>query len=459
MNKILNTEEILNSLPDLSKKRCFGSIDGQGESYFSINWDGEWETESNLTKSSFLMLDPEKLKPGDIFLKEEGGEIKIHSPFFTSRNFELPKGKFSVRGVAPCISWTDKRKKGIKASEPRTYKRFIRTTEKDVKNIPFPLGLKDPNKNRYTRGYLPLKISNLLFEIYFIKEGPYLIIELRESELDFTIFQNYSNKISLLLSYLFGISMDHNFADLVFGDQMKPDEVFWYSGIKTKSSKHPVLPNCDMHLPGESGLEKIHFLSINSISQIFEFFCLNNKLLLPLTNLISFHLLPIEMRGILLSVALESLSRIILEENKIKFSPPIENKKWKPLIKRFEYFLKNEKLDLTNQETDFLKNRFNSINQPSNFEKLTRPFQLHKIELSEEEKNAINRRNDFLHGNNILDPDAQIFENENWKIPHSIEMRIFSSVSKLFLKYLGYQGPFINWGKHGEYHDDCVEWI
>lgn len=103
-----------------------------------------------------------------------------------------------------------------------------------------------------------------------------------------------------------------------------------------------------------------------------------------------------------------------------------------------------------------LKRRISEINKPinkkhlTNNEKLTRPFTQLGLNLSVHDISIIEHRNDLLHGNILL-------QNENRKTDENINnymayvsAKLFTLISKLILKSIGYNGYIYNQAKYLE---------
>lgn len=142
------------------------------------------------------------------------------------------------------------------------------------------------------------------------------------------------------------------------------------------------------------------------------------------------------------SIALETLTNIIYNENKQKVNP-IEDKKLAAIIR--------EKLKAVVSEYDsfissyglkILDAKINEINKPTNSKKLSRPFELYKIKLTADDVEILNHRNKFLHG-------TSPFSEDNLKEKESelqfIIARLHYMLNSLMLKYVGYTGHIINY--------------
>ena len=55
----------------------------------------------------------------------------------------------------------------------------------------------------------------------------------------------------------------------------------------------------------------------------------------------------------------------------------------------------------------------------------------------------------------ILDPDVVAGDGDAWRTAYAAEMRIYTAVNKLLLRYLGYTGPVVDWGENPL---DSPEW-
>jgi hypothetical protein len=149
------------------------------------------------------------------------------------------------------------------------------------------------------------------------------------------------------------------------------------------------------------------------------------------------------------AVALEKITNIIVDEN--KGLKPIPNKELsKKFIKELSAVLEQYKDDINkvgNEDSVTIlgKNIFN-INSPTNRDKLLKPFEILKISISKEDEEAIDNRNNFLHGRKI-----QTNENiEDYVKIFEITLRLNNLLNKLILKYIGYSGYIINHLKHNE---------
>lgn len=100
-----------------------------------------------------------------------------------------------------------------------------------------------------------------------------------------------------------------------------------------------------------------------------------------------------------------------------------------------------------------LKRRLNGINRPTNKktltnnEKLTRPFEQLKIDLSLQDISIIEHRNDLFHGNILLNTN-EVRDEEAMNVYLAyVSAKLFTLISKLILKSIGYTGYIYNQAK------------
>jgi len=105
-----------------------------------------------------------------------------------------------------------------------------------------------------------------------------------------------------------------------------------------------------------------------------------------------------------------------------------------------------------------MKRRLNEINKPinkqhlTNNEKLTKPFEQLGIHLTLNDIKIIEHRNNLLHGNILLKKeDSQSDESINLYMSY-VSAKLYTLISKLILKTVGYNGYVYNNAKYLEKH-------
>ena len=107
-----------------------------------------------------------------------------------------------------------------------------------------------------------------------------------------------------------------------------------------------------------------------------------------------------------------------------------------------------------------IKRRINEINRPiikehlTNNQKLTLPFEQVKVELSIDDIKAIEHRNDLLHGDILMTGKELKSESDINNYMGYISGKLFTLISALILKYVGYSGYIIN---HAKFYEDLCE--
>lgn len=102
-----------------------------------------------------------------------------------------------------------------------------------------------------------------------------------------------------------------------------------------------------------------------------------------------------------------------------------------------------------------LKRRLNDLNKPmnkqhlTNNEILTRPFEQLGIPLTLHDVAIIEHRNDLLHGNILLKNEQEDQVDTNLYMTY-VSAKLFTLISKLILKSIGYKGYVYNQAKHLE---------
>lgn len=155
------------------------------------------------------------------------------------------------------------------------------------------------------------------------------------------------------------------------------------------------------------------------------------------------------LRAGIYSIALETLTNIIYEENTEKINP-ISDKKLAKLIRgKFSEIVKEYDEFISDYGMKILESKINDINKPTNSKKLSMPFELYRIKLSKDDLEVLNYRNKFLHGTSPFG-EEELKEKE-----HEIKFiiaRLHYMINSLMLKYIGYSGHIINYSAWIQYN-------
>jgi hypothetical protein len=158
------------------------------------------------------------------------------------------------------------------------------------------------------------------------------------------------------------------------------------------------------------------------------------------------------------AVIIEQLSKhLSIEESGLE-KPITDNNLQKKIIDDFHKVIDDNSKTLSNDSILKLKRRLNEINKPvnkehlTNNEKLTRPFEQLDIKLTLHDIAIIEHRNDLLHGNILLKSDENKDEEKANLYMTYVSAKLFTLISKLILKSIGYDGYIFNQAKYLEKH-------
>ena len=141
------------------------------------------------------------------------------------------------------------------------------------------------------------------------------------------------------------------------------------------------------------------------------------------------------------SIALETITTIIYEENKEKLNPVQDKTVAKNLRLELLSVLQNYSDQVPSETIKILQAKINNLNKPTNSKKLSYPFEIYGLKLNKKELEILNHRNKFLHGTTPF--------SENELEDNKFELVMITSHLKfmlncLMLKYIGYSGSVIN---------------
>ncbi|MBF0231518.1 MAG: hypothetical protein HQK65_00570 [Desulfamplus sp.] len=154
------------------------------------------------------------------------------------------------------------------------------------------------------------------------------------------------------------------------------------------------------------------------------------------------------------SVALEGITSFIYTSNDEKLFP-IKNKDTKKnIIETLKGSFEEKFSKLNQSEKNFVAKKIDSINHPTNRDKLCKPFELPEINLNlnKADLEAIESRNRFLHGstprkkNHIPNSEMKPIDIEMKQV-YYFSLKLYFLVTSLILKYAGFKGKVVNYPK------------
>lgn len=432
----IDFNEILSFVPDFSTVNAMGTKGEIKGKLLNLNWDGTWKTKLG----NFISIDD--VEREDVLLTSNIGQICLHNSFVTNSD-----SSGNLSGQALFISINDL---SVTLASVPSFICVVKIDEKSIDRIVFPESIEDSKTGNTSNGLLPFNYGIAKFYLFRIPNNPYLFIQARHPKLKLDSFKSIVNSSLYLFSYLSGVSTSDDFCVVSLGNNEKPKETFIYGGLNKKSTNYTPIAvtwsefnraKKELRLPLGQLKDRRPFNPEN-ISKCFTDFINNPDLITPVIYLIASTDAPLEMKGVFLSIALESLTECI-----VKIKKPISDPIWDKLKIALTKALVDNSLKLDKDTIELFKNKINNLNNPTNQSKLIKPFDIFKISLSKKDKKIIGLRNAYLHTGRVNKPSSK--KNKHFKEIYLMEMRYFTLINHLFLKYLGYEGILIDWESRG----------
>ena len=331
------------------------------------------------------------------------------------------------------------------------YRLVIPTKSKP--NIQYLLEYKNCNNRRFC---LPLKIDGVSLFVY-LGEDDYLIID-AETKLNYEKFSNLTFSILIVLGYLTG-SLIHGEGYCFTYDtiELNKQTDFSYTTLRPSiiSNLHPVWTNpYNLRIKDsiicKSYVDKIPKISNQNLNDICLKVYQSDEFSAILLLIIESNISSLLLRPSGYFVALEGMRELLKVHSKV----PIENKKvFKKLKNSINYkvirLFKSGIISIDDKVT-LTKNIVHNLNRAGNMDSLFLTFEKVGFKRPKDDVlfSELKLRNDFLHGKIILDPT----NTDNKRLLH-ISSRIYTLLSILILKYMGYKGYVIN---HCQLLDDKI---
>ncbi|MCU0421645.1 MAG: hypothetical protein MUC81_02450 [Bacteroidia bacterium] len=146
------------------------------------------------------------------------------------------------------------------------------------------------------------------------------------------------------------------------------------------------------------------------------------------------------------AIALESLSDIILGDNKPKLAPIKDKKLSKIIRKKCKEIIQEHGSELDTEDLSTLIGRIDHLNQPTNKSLLKAPFDLLEIKLLPQDEAILKVRNDLLHGRipDIKKEGEDRSDRRQTMDLYYSAMRLYTLLNILILKWIGYDNRVLN---------------
>jgi len=342
-------------------------------------------------------------------------------------------------------------------TQPAYYRSVINAPKADLDSYVHCRGYRDETKI-YSGGQVTLevgKVKLVLTRATYDKEY-YLIIDASE-KINFQLFAEASHSVMIGYGFLSG----YFFQQEVY--YLKSDSIEFKAisdisylqlrpSILSYGTANPIHSNANGYTRDENIIKRVGRKLPVFTAELFS--KLSSKILQEsdyatlILLIIESHKASLVLQPAGYSVALEKITNIIAAEN--KGLKPIPDKilaksftaEITAILDKFKVQIQNA----GNQDSiTILKKNIDKLNNPTNQDKLTKPFKIYDIVLSSEDLKAIANRNNFLHGRPL-----EIDDHKTSIETYVISLRLNKIVCKLILKHLGFSGFIINHLKHNE---------
>lgn len=355
------------------------------------------------------------------------------------------------------------RSEGFSTDDPNFYRCIIPTDIEHIKSFIFIIDTIHYQTNTTIYGYDCIRVK--------IKETEFDIIQVKDKELNqgFYIFENLTAmKLPDFKKIVFAIRQAIGFTtgympggkEFVFRG-----EEYHYSdkvGPALKSIYNPVNSNPYAKLYDQKDIAAQYMGKLTKLDAVVlsRLICLiKDKQKLSSTIILMMEASSV--RSLLLipgvfAIIIESLAKIILKAKKGTQRPINDTALATKITEELQEVLSPYQSVLSNKDFIRLHQRISDINRPvvlhrlTNDEKLTEPFFELGIPITKEDVAAIKHRNDLLHGDILLLDHTRITDEQINGYMLYVAGKLYTLISKLILKYAGYNGYVINYAKFHE---------
>ncbi|WP_218597736.1 hypothetical protein [Polaribacter sp. NJDZ03] len=313
----------------------------------------------------------------------------------------------------------------------------------------------------HTREATEIIINKNIFLLFKAKkkitefsDRDYLVLECK-TKMSYSEFSEYCFSILISFGFITGNFINNDGYFLQYeNNEMKDVVGVAYRQMRGSIKCHfsPIYSNPFgyIHEKEKASLyqNKVRTLNLKEFSNLCQYCHLNNDIKSVLLLLIEVHTQTLVSGPGILSIALETLSKVLYEENKSTLAPiknkSISKKLRKELLKTLENF--KDEIDLEGKE--IIKSRIDQINQRTNRDKLLIPFKILDIPIYLSDIEAIEQRNAFLHGKTPMIREITTKSiNEEDKLIYYLYLKLYVLVSSILLKYIGFDNLVVNYPK------------
>jgi hypothetical protein len=303
-------------------------------------------------------------------------------------------------------------------------------------------------------GLVQVSFGELNYHLFKYKNDDtgkkYLIIDSLEKNL-FDEFKTNCKSIVAAYGYLSGNLYLNEYYYQTFQDNETDmiENIYYEKNEKSALTEHPLFEPFRFreYIDALGKKEQLKHVPLRMTHKVFSKLCTTIKTNEPYSRCCELIIEGNQSKQVLLragiySIALETLTNIIYEENKEKINP-IPDKKLAKLIRgKFSEIVKEYDEFISDYGMKIIESKINDINKPTNSKKLSIPFELYKIKLTKDDLEILNHRNKFLHGTSPFS-EEELKEKE-----HEIKFiiaRLHYMINSLMLKYIDYSGHIINY--------------
>jgi hypothetical protein len=400
--------------------------------------------------------------------------LKNLSPFFDRDLGKMEKFELEMQGVQYLIkdahivsnsvkpNYTKVIAKFYKFSKSQNntgfhFQRLILPCEKDIF---FPFYVENTmcykTKNASILGLLTIEIDSYNFDIFRYtieidsKKKFYLIID-SANEMTLEVFQNYAYSILMGFGYItgsfvqnIGFYFSYDKHQKLQGIQVQGKRKSVYTFLSpVYKNPYGVFQNQDFH---EKYYDIIRGLTSSELSKLCQLINDSEEIKVIILLILESCAATQIIQPAGFAVALEGFSAFTkkeIEKEREKLSPKLSSK----ILGDLKSILINNKEELGDSFYLFCK-KIEQINQPTNKDALLKPFEYLKIPINELDKQTIAHRNDLLHGRYDLKSTYEGKNNDSYRF--SASLRLYTLLSALILKYVGFDNRVINHPKRSD---------